>query len=93
MVRRISFVLALCFIMVLVFIGVQLYGSLESGYARAVLPVEASTLPSPPNLPTMVQQPDMERVWDAAIAQDRPDLRRRSRPAHDPADPRHVAGA
>jgi peptidoglycan/xylan/chitin deacetylase (PgdA/CDA1 family) len=70
MVRRISFVFVLFLIVVLVFIGTLLYGSSERGYARAVLPVEARTLPSPPNLPTMAQQPDMERVWDAAIARD-----------------------
>ena len=71
MVRRISFVLALCFIMVLVFIVVQLYGSLESGYARAVLPVEARTLPAPPR----PVPPDMDQVWSAAIARETsPDL-------------------
>ncbi len=71
MVRRISFVLALCFIMVLVFIVTLLYGSSERGYARAVLPVEARTLPAPPH----PAPPDMEQVWSDALAQDTsPDL-------------------
>jgi len=71
MVRRISFVLALCFIMVLVFIGALLYGSSESGYPRAVLPVEASTLPAPPR----PVPPEMDQVWSAAIAKETsPDL-------------------
>ncbi len=71
MVRRISFVLALCLIMVLVFIGALLYGSSESGYPRAVLPVEASTLPAPPR----PVPPDRDQVWSDALAQDTsPDL-------------------
>ncbi|CAN5763948.1 hypothetical protein BH18ACT11_BH18ACT11_29630 [soil metagenome] len=71
MVRRISFVLALCFIMVLVFFGALLSGSSESGYPRAVLPVEARTLPAPPH----PAPPDMEQVWSDALAQDTsPDL-------------------
>jgi peptidoglycan-N-acetylglucosamine deacetylase len=71
MVRRISFVLALCFIMVLVFIGALLYGSSESGNARAVLPVEARTLPAPPR----PVPPEMDQVWSAVIARDTsPDL-------------------
>jgi peptidoglycan/xylan/chitin deacetylase (PgdA/CDA1 family) len=40
-----------------------LYGSSERVYTQAVLP-EAEILPEPPDL----RQPDMERVWDAAIA-------------------------
>jgi peptidoglycan/xylan/chitin deacetylase (PgdA/CDA1 family) len=42
-----------------------LYGSSERVYTQAVLP-EAEILPEPPDL----RQPDMERVWDAAIAKD-----------------------
>ncbi|MDQ3602490.1 MAG: hypothetical protein M3385_01345, partial [Actinomycetota bacterium] len=70
MVRRISFVLALFFIVVLFSFLAPFYGSSETGYTRGVLPV-AESLPGPPDL----RQPDMGRVWDAAIAQDPwPDL-------------------
>ena len=69
--RRISFVLVLFFLVLLLFFVVALSGSSsEDGDTPALLPVEARTLPSPPNLPTMAQQPDMEGVWDDAIAQD-----------------------
>jgi peptidoglycan-N-acetylglucosamine deacetylase len=70
MVRRISFVLALFLIVMLFSFWAPLYGSSERVYTRAVLP-EAGTLPEPPD----PRQPDMGRVWDAAIAQDSwPDL-------------------
>ena len=70
MVRRLSFVLTLLLIAVLFSFWATLYGSSERVYTRAVLP-EAETLPEPPH----PRQPDMERVWDAAIAQDSwPDL-------------------
>ena len=70
MVRRISFVLALFFIVVLLSFLALLYGSSERGFTRAILPV-AGTLPEPPD----PRQPDMGLVWDAAIAQDPwPDL-------------------
>jgi len=70
MVRRISFVLAFFFIVVLFSFWTPLYGSSERVYTRAVLP-KAGTLPEPPD----PRQPDMGRVWDAAIAQDPwPDL-------------------
>src|SRR5215210_2456240 len=69
--RRISFVLVLFFVVLLLFVVVALSGpSSGEGDTPALLPVETRTLPSPPNLPTMAQQPDMERVWDDAIAQD-----------------------
>lgn len=71
MVRRVAFVLVLFFVVVLLSFGVMLSGpSSGEGDTPAVLPVEARTLPSPPNLPTIAQRPDLERVWDAAIAQD-----------------------
>jgi hypothetical protein len=63
MVRRISFVLALFLIVVLFSFWEPLYGSSERIYTRAVLP-EAGTLPEPP----VPRQPDMGRIWDAAIA-------------------------
>src|ERR671912_2415164 len=70
MVRRLSFVLTLLLIVVLFSFLAPLYGSSERGYARGVLPVVES-LPGPPD----PRQPDMGRVWDAAIAQDPwPDL-------------------
>jgi peptidoglycan-N-acetylglucosamine deacetylase len=70
MVRRTSFVLTVFLIVVLFSFCVPLYGSSERVYTRAVLP-EAGTLPEPPD----PRQPDMGRVWDAAIAQDSwPDL-------------------
>jgi peptidoglycan/xylan/chitin deacetylase (PgdA/CDA1 family) len=70
MVRRISFVLALVLIVVLFSFWAPLYGASERVYTQAVLP-EAEILPEPPD----PRQPDMERVWDAAIAQDSwPDL-------------------
>ena len=70
MVRRISFVLALFLIVMLFSFLAPLYGSSERVYTRAALP-EAGTLPEPPD----PRQPDMGRVWDAAIAQDSwPDL-------------------
>ena len=70
MVRRLSFILTLFLIAVLFSFWAPLYGSSERVYIRAVLP-EAGTLPEPPDL----RQPDMGRVWDAAIAQDSwPDL-------------------
>ena len=67
--RRISFVLVLFFVVLLLFIVAMLSGS-SSEDTQVVVPVEARTLPIPPNLPTMAQQPDMEGVWDDAIAQD-----------------------
>src|SRR5829696_2595706 len=70
MVRRLSFVLTLLLIAVLFSFWAPLYGASERVYTRAVLP-EAGTLPEPPD----PQQPDMGRVWNAAIAQDSwPDL-------------------
>jgi len=59
MVRRLSFVLALLFVVVLLFWAL-LFGvsSSERGYARAVLPVEARTLPEPPG----PQSPDMGQL-------------------------------
>jgi peptidoglycan/xylan/chitin deacetylase (PgdA/CDA1 family) len=70
MVRRISFVLALFFIVMHFSFWAPLYGSSEWVYTQAVLP-EAEILPGPPD----PRQPDMGRVWDAAIAQDSwPDL-------------------
>ena len=70
MVRRISIVLALFLIVVLFSFWTPLYGSSEGVYTRALLP-EAGILPEPPD----PRQPDMRRVWDAAIAQDPwPDL-------------------
>src|SRR5215207_7433555 len=70
MVRRLSFVLTLLLIAVLFSFWATLYGSSERVYTRAVLP-EAGTLPEPPD----PRQPDMGRIWDAAIAQDSwPDL-------------------
>ncbi len=69
-VRRTSFVLAVFLIVVLFYFWAPLYGSSERVYTQAVLP-EAEILPEPPDL----RQPDMERVWDAAIAKDSwPDL-------------------
>jgi len=66
-VRRLSFVLALLFVVVLLF-WAPLFGvsSSERGYARAVLPVEARALPEPPG----PQSPDMGQLWAAAIARD-----------------------
>ncbi len=70
MVRRISFVLALFFMVVLLTFLAQLYSSSKRVYTRAVLP-QAEIFPEPSD----PRQPDMGRVWDAAIAQDRwPDL-------------------
>src|ERR687898_506674 len=70
MVRRLSFVLTLLLIVVLFSFLAPLYGSSERAYTRAVLP-EGGILPEPPD----PRQPDMGRVWDAAIAQDSwPDL-------------------
>src|SRR5215212_8463118 len=70
MVRRLSFVLALFLIAVLFSFWAPLYGSSGRVYTRAVLP-EARIPPEPPD----PRQPDMGRVWDAAIAQDSwPDL-------------------
>src|SRR5215211_92831 len=70
MVRRFSFVLTLFLIVVLFSFWVPLYGSSERVYTRAVSP-QSRTFPEPPN----PRQPDMGRVWDAAIAQDTwPDL-------------------
>jgi peptidoglycan/xylan/chitin deacetylase (PgdA/CDA1 family) len=66
--RRISFVLVLLFVVVLLFSVTMLSGS-SSVNTPALVPVEARTLPNPPNLPT-ISQPDMERVWKAAIAHD-----------------------
>ncbi len=65
LVRRISFVLVLFLIVVLFSFWASLHGSSERVYSRAVLP-EAGTFPGPPD----PQQPDMGRVWAAAIAQD-----------------------
>jgi peptidoglycan-N-acetylglucosamine deacetylase len=67
MARRISFVLALLLIVV-IFFGPPLIGvpSSERGYARAVLPVEARTLPEPPG----PQPPDMGHLWATAIDRD-----------------------
>ena len=67
--RRIKFVLVLFFVVVLISFVAMLSGS-SSEDTPALVPVEARTLPIPPNLPTMAQQPDMERVWDDALAQD-----------------------
>ncbi len=69
MVRRISFVVALFFLVVLVSFLAPPYGSSEVGYARVMSPVEAGTLPDPPDPPDP-RQPDLELVRDAAIAQD-----------------------
>src|SRR5215212_2050848 len=70
MVRRLSFVLTLFLIVVLFSFWVPLYGSSEMVYTRAVSP-QSRTFPEPPD----PRQPDMGRVWDAAIAQDTwPDL-------------------
>jgi peptidoglycan-N-acetylglucosamine deacetylase len=70
MVRRLSFILALFLIMVLFSLWAPLYGSSERVYTQSVLP-EAEILPEPPD----PRQPDMGRIWDAAIAQDSwPDL-------------------
>jgi peptidoglycan-N-acetylglucosamine deacetylase len=70
MVRRLSFVLTLFLIVLLVSFWAPLYGSSERVHTRAVLP-EARTFPEPPD----ARQPDMGRVWDAAVAQDSwPDL-------------------
>jgi peptidoglycan/xylan/chitin deacetylase (PgdA/CDA1 family) len=70
MVRRLSFVLTLFLIVVLFSFWVPLYGSSERAYTRALSP-QSRTFPEPPDPP----QPDMGRVWDAAIAQDTwPDL-------------------
>ncbi len=78
MVRRISFVLALFFIVVLVSFLAP-YGSSERGYARVLLPVEAGALPDVPDPPDP-RQPDMDLVWDAAITRDAsPDLATHSR--------------
>jgi len=68
MVRRVSFALALLFVVVLFSFGFLLHGVLspDRGYAPAVLPVEARALPELPH----PQPPDMERVWAAAVAQD-----------------------
>jgi len=69
--RRISFVLVLSLVVLLLFVVVALPGSSsKDGDTPALLPVEARTLPIPSNVSTMAQQPDMERVWDDAIAQD-----------------------
>ena len=69
--RRLSFVLVLLFVVMLVtFVSMLSGSSSEDGDTPALLPVEARTLPIPSNLPTMAQQPDMERVWDDAIARD-----------------------
>jgi peptidoglycan/xylan/chitin deacetylase (PgdA/CDA1 family) len=59
----------LFFVVVLISFVAMLSGS-SSEDTPALVPVEARTLPIPPNLPTMAQQPDMERVWDDALAQD-----------------------
>ena len=68
MMRRVSFALALLFVVVLFSFGFLLHGVLspDRGYAPAVLPVEARSLPELPH----PQPPDMERVWAAAVAQD-----------------------
>lgn len=66
--RRISFVLVLLIVVLLLFFVSMLSGS-SSVNPPALVPVEARTLPNPPNLPT-ISQPDMERVWNAAIAHD-----------------------
>src|SRR5919112_526624 len=63
MVRRFSFVLTLFLIVVLFSFWVRLYGSSERVYTRAVSP-QSRTFPEPPD----PRQPDMGRVWDAAIA-------------------------
>jgi peptidoglycan-N-acetylglucosamine deacetylase len=71
MVRRLSFLLALLFIIMLVFFWTPLYGPSEGEYTRVMSPVEAGTAPEPPDQ----RQPDMEMVWDSAITQDpSPDL-------------------
>jgi peptidoglycan/xylan/chitin deacetylase (PgdA/CDA1 family) len=56
----------------LFYVGVALYGPSSEGDTQALLPVEARTVPRPPGLqpPGVARQPDMERVWAAAIAQD-----------------------
>jgi len=71
MVRRLSFLLALCFIVMLLYFWTPLYGSPEGGYTRVMSPVEAGTAPEPPD----PRQPNMEMVWDTAIIRDpSPDL-------------------
>ena len=77
-VRYILLVLALLFVVVVSSFGSPLYGipSSQGGYARAVLPVEARTLPEPPH----PRPPDMGQVWASAKAQDpSPDLATRGR--------------
>jgi peptidoglycan/xylan/chitin deacetylase (PgdA/CDA1 family) len=69
--RRISFVIVLLLVVMLLSFGMMLSGSSsEKGDTPALVPVKARTLPNPPNMPTLAQQPDMERVWDDAIAKD-----------------------
>jgi peptidoglycan-N-acetylglucosamine deacetylase len=77
MVRRVVFVLALFLVLLLSF-GAPLYSvsSPVGVSAGAVLPVEAGTPPAPPH----PRPPDLEQVWDDAIAQDPfPDLATNSR--------------
>jgi len=68
MVRRISFVLELLFVVVLFSFWVPRFGvsSSDRGYVKAMLPVEARTLPELPG----PQPPDTGRLWNAAIARD-----------------------
>jgi peptidoglycan-N-acetylglucosamine deacetylase len=70
MVRRLSFLLALFFIVMLLF-WTPLYGSSVGGYTRVMSPIEAEAAPEPPD----PRQPDMEAIWDSAITKDpSPDL-------------------
>jgi peptidoglycan/xylan/chitin deacetylase (PgdA/CDA1 family) len=81
LVRRLSFVLVLFFVVAVFSFGVALSGVSfsEKGYARAVLPVEATILPAPPR-PQPPDMADMGRVWAAAVAKDpSPDLAARSK--------------
>lgn len=69
MVRRIVFVLALSLVIMLLTFVVWAYSasSSEGVQVQRVVPVEAGTLPDPPD---SSQPLDMRGVWDEAIAQD-----------------------
>lgn len=85
MVRRAA--AALLFVAVLVSLGVVAYGTSFAGpeHVRSISPVEVGAPPGPPELqaqpgPRDPSQPDMGRVWEAAIAQESwPDLTARGR--------------
>jgi len=68
MVRRLSFVLALLLVVALFSFGAPPFGgpSSERGNTKAVLSVEARSLPEAP----YQRAPDLRQVWDSAITRD-----------------------